>query len=203
MYLCQAERKRGNISLFSFFVFDYTQFSVLFFPHLAFAQFNFSCWYEAFHMTWNQKCSEFIVYYVRIFTQAPPLVLCALPSNVLCALVHNERLCCVNISPYWRACCVLCALPSRQPQSYCCDQHLASNHPTTQPHKRPNQQPPTNQQALQRPVGLQGFLNFGELHKLQTPVLQIVNMMEMMSTIMITIIILRISPVVQIYPSCG
>ena len=189
MYLCQAERKRGNISLFSFFVFDYTQFSALFFPHLAFAQFNFSCWYEAFHMTWNQKCSEFIAYYVRIFIQeAPPLVLCALPSNVLCALVHNERLCCVNISPYWRACCVLCALPSRQPQSYCCDQHLASNHPTTQPHKRPNQQPPTNQQAL---------------HKLQAPVLQIVNMMEMMSTMMITIIILRISPVVQIYPSCG
>ena len=177
---------------------------MLFFPHLAFAQFNFSCWYAAFHMTWNQKCSEFIVYYVRIFTQAPPpLVLCALPSNVLCALVHNERLCCVNISPYWRACCVLCALPSRQPQSYCCDQHLASNHPTTQPHKRPNQQPPTNQQALQRPGGLQGFSNFGELHKLQTPVLQIVNMMEMMSTMMITIIILRISPVVQIYPSCG
>ena len=155
-------------------------------------------------MTWNQKCSEFIVYYVRIFTQAPPpLVLCALSSNVLCALVHNERLCCVNISPYWRACCVLCALPSRQPQSYCCDQHLASNHPTTQPHKRPNQQPPTNQQALQRPGGLQGFSNFGELHKLQAPVLQIVNMMEMMSTMITTIIILRISPVVQIYPSCG
>ena len=116
-------------------------------------------------MTWNQKCSEVKVYYVRIFTQSPPpLVLCALPSNVLCALVHNERLCCVNISPYWRACCVLCALPSRQPQSYCCDQHLASNHPTTQPHKRPNQQPTTNQQALQRPGGVQGFSNFGELY---------------------------------------
>ena len=167
-------------------------------PHLHNGTF-----YTAFHTTWNQECSEVFVYYVRNLIQAPPLVLCALPSNVLCVLVHNERLCCVDISPNWRACCVLCALPSRQPQSYCCDQHLASNHPTTQPHKRPNQQPPTNQQALQRRGGLQGFSNFGELHKLQAPVLQIVNMMEMMSTMMINTSILRISPVVQIYPSCG
>ena len=177
-------------------------------PHLLLHNGTF---YTALYTTWNQECSEVIVYYVLFSFRRlhppppppPPLVLCALPSNVLCVLVHNERLCCVNISPYWRACCVLCALPSRQPQSYCCDQHLASNHPTTQPHKRPNQQPPTNQKALQRPVGLQGFSNFGELHKLQASVLQIVNRMEMMSTMTINISKLRISPVVQIYPSCG